>query len=995
MFISYFETVKDQVPKKKISVEDVYRLITADPGVKKATDRICTDHKEGIFEGFETIDKGQYQQDKTRKLSAILPAGQVDTRQSELSKIDFKPSGLICLDIDENTPDKLRQFYKSIPTASAGACTSIVLSALSVSGRLNGSFMILVRVQLPKRFNDIPKKLINKLNLKKTDPFAVTLDKLNKAYHQAFSHVLHKDGINAGKAGKSIKNVRYLAHDPNAYFNNDAKELSFKWLLLVLGRMTEADQDVERFTGEALDITETDAIRFAERFAEKKGYQFVKGQRHDYLARFAIAANLLGLSKSEAEKYAENMIGGKITTNCISGPYSRYKDSAGIWAYKLEENKHRTIVEGQAGQKLSDLIKPDQIFDKWIISPTGSGKTFLVDQVEGRKVIVCPTLALVDDVCSQYNAVPFVGSKKKDFQAIKQADFIATTYASFRKLSAYLWEFKDDIRIFIDEGHNMTASASPGFQLKQLHEVLTNAKQFKSVTLLTGTWLYNHDPYLKELDRIIVKIPRPDKKLFLVDCKGSKHKKTGETKVLKTASEAIRRSISNGRFPLVLFDNTSEDGRLGTLKMLLNDVPGLRYFSSHTKQDEDFKSITEEGTIKDDVKGIVTTSVLKEGNNILNEKDFDIIIIGSYHSAQIEQFSNRPRQAKSINIYILRSDSRTTSDRSFSAQSFAAYIEKRAQTACDELNTPDYDLDDSEMYAKELSVRQSVVSNPIRYDDDQAAYVIDYLHLSFITFAQQQKAEYRNDQLMIKNLAQYGIVFDSVLASDAIITTAEKDQAAALRKKAKEAEENEYNATLDLISKQADPAGYASQQINHKSDDLTKVQKIAFERFCRLYDLIPAAAGIIDQMRSIGPKKAKFVLFYKRLKLYLIRQDKSYMASNRNLAIILKAVDEKLPAGALLTSEEINERIRQLLKLDKGFDLSYLDADVRHTKHFQIAKLFVDLKRKDQRNSEGKKVVKYQICTLIFDGIINNTLQNKGTNNRIRPVEEGAEVLIK
>lgn len=993
MFISKFQTVKDQIPDQNITVEDVYHLITADPGVKKATDRICTDHKEGILEGWKTIDKGQYQIDKTRRLSAILPAGQVNTRNGSLSEIDFIPSGLICLDIDENTPDELRQFYNVIPTATAGACTSIVLSALSVSGRLNGSFMIFVRVQIPKRFKDIPQKLINKLNLKKNDPFTVTLDKLNKAYHQAFSYVLHKEGITAGKAGKNIKNVRYLAHDPNAFFNHDAQELSFDWLGLVLDKMSAADQDVERFASEALDINETDAIRFAERFAEKKGYQFVKGQRHDYLARLAIALNLLGVPQAEAEQCAEQKLNKKLNTNCISGPYSRYKKSFGLWAYKLEENKRRTIIEGRAGQKLSDLLKADQIFDKWIISPTGSGKTYLVDQVEGRKVIVCPTISLVDDVCSQYNAIPFTGSKK-DFKAIKQADCIATTYASFRKLSAYLWEFKEDIRIFIDEGHNMTASASPGFQLKQLHEVLTNAKQFKSVTLLTGTWLYNHDPYLKELDRIIVKIPRPDKKLFLVDCKGSTQKKAGETKVLKTASEAIRRSISDGRFPLVLFDNTSEDGRLGTLKMLLSDLPGLRYFSSHTKQDDDFKSITEEGRIKDDVKGIITTSVLKEGNNILNEYDFDIIIIGSYHSAQIEQFSNRPRRAKSVNIHILRSDSRATSDRSFSAQSFASFLEKRAQAVCDELNTSDFNLNDSEKYAQELSARQAVVSNPIRYDDDQGAYVIDYLHLSFITFAQQQKAEYRNDQLMIKNLAQYGIVFDSVLASDAIITTAEKDKAAAIREKAKEAEENEYNQTLDLLSEMTDPAGYAAQQINHKSDDLSKVQKNVFQRFCRLYDLVPAAAEIIDQMRSIGPKNAKFVLFYKRLKLYLIRQDQSYMASNRKLAIILKAVDHYLPAGALLTSEEINDRIRQLLSLDKGFDMSYLDADVRRTKHFKIAKLFVDLQRKDQLNSEGDKVIKYQIHTLIFDKIINNTLQNKGINHRIRPTKEGAAALV-
>ena len=665
--LSYFKSLRDTEPAKALSLREVAETVRSCPQLRKDTDYICTQYRAGILGQFAGKEKQPYQDDKRRLLPAIAPAGEINSRAKDAT-LSIKPSGLLCLDIDENKPAELRSFYKDV---QAGKLDFAALAFLSPSGALNGSFALFLQIELPKAFAGIPAKLRKRLQLDKREPWTVTLDKLNKAYHQAFTFVLKRDKkINVGKAaGQNLKSARYLAFDPQAYLNEAAKVYTLQTLAAALEQADNQQKEIG-FTLDALDIDADTWTSFAEQFAEQKGYTLTNGQKHNYLNSFAIAANLLGVHRDQVQQYAASK-GIKVGSNCISSPYKAYKESFALWSYRLEQNKLTNLVKGSEGQKLTDLLQPEQIFNKWLIAPTGSGKTFFVAQIPDRKVIICPTLALVENVCKEYGAEPFTG-KSKDLEAIKTAPFIATTYASFRKLSAYLWEQREAIRVFIDEAHNTTAATSPGYQLKQIREVLNAAQSFKSITLLTGTYAYNHCPQLRNLERATVEIPRPKKQLIYTDAADT----------IKAAALAIKASISAGRFPLVLFDNANEKGRLGTLQSLLKDVHGLKYFSSHTKQDEEFKQLVSDGYISSDVCGIVTTSVLKEGNNIYNESSFDIIILGSYHSLEIEQFSNRPRRAKDIKINKIRSDKRQTSPNGFSPERFAEYLEKKALEAC-------------------------------------------------------------------------------------------------------------------------------------------------------------------------------------------------------------------------------------------------------------------------------------------------------------------------
>jgi hypothetical protein len=964
--ISLFKRVKERTPEGERTLAEIIDLIRTDQTLIDTTNAICEKHREGILEGFKTVDKGEYQKDKADQLPAICPAGLIYSRAGEIDQLEIDPAGILCLDIDENTPEDLRAFWNKVPSMQYAAA-----AARSVSGSLNGSFALFLNIEFPTRREDIPPQLIDQQEINTSDSWSKILNKINEAYHEAFTAMLKDQaGIIAGKAGQNLKNLRYLAADPEAYHNPNAKTYSLENLTDYLDLIRNREDKLRSWTGEALNIETTDWIEFGEAFAAAKGYQLQDGQKHEFLTRFSIACNLLGVDIAQVYGYATAK-GINVRTNCISYPYRTYKENLGRWKYKLQKKADRQVIEGKKGQKLADLIDAQDIIEKKVIAPTGSGKTYLIHTLPGKKVIVCPTLGLVDNVCADYNAAPFTGSTR-DKESIKQADFIAVTYASFRKLTAYLAETKDQYHCIVDESQAFSVSASPAFQLKQLHEVLQEAQGYKDLTLLTGTDVYNHDPRLRNIPRISFYIPQSEKALQLVDA----------IDVLKETAEQIKNSIAAGRFPLVLFNNTSDDGKLGTLKSLLADQAGIKYLNSHTKQDPDWKKITSEGIIDPEIKGIVTTSVLKEGNNILNKYHFDIIVVGHFHSTEIVQFSSRPRKPKSVSVSIIRSENRTRSERIFCPEQFAYQLEDDAQSVCNDLNTKAACANsDTSLTYLEVKARQAIKQNPIRYDEEQNLFLIDYLHLSNITFTQERIAENRNDQLLIRNLNKYGIVYRDQVASCAEQTTEEKANAAKIREQKKEKELQEYNATLDQLSHRSDAYEFASDQITGNKD-LTKIQKAVYSRYKKLYELTLNHAGTINRLKDIGPKKAKFIQLIERLRIALLRSNKAYLADGNKFAMILQAVENEFKEGDLLTSDQIKDKLTRILTLDRSLDI---EQDQRSDKALKILRLFFEVDRKDQRDQAGKKVNKYRICPLTFEDILNN-------NSKIR-VQTGPETV--
>lgn len=629
-------------------------------------------------------------------------------------------------------------------------------------------------------------------------------------------------------------------------------------------------------------------------------------------------------------------------------------------------------IEAKDHKYLNDILIENGLKNirySWIISPTGSGKTNFVSKLKARKIIAVPTTALVNMIHKKYEAVRFDG-KNKNYQLIENANFIVTTYASFGKLSEYLEE-KGLIKkfvVFVDEAHNFTTSTSKSFQLKQLTDVLHHLPKYKYFNLLTGTYLPNFATELSTLPIIQIKIPKPTKNLYFIEA----------TDTTKGVEVAIRKSLSRGNFPLVLFNNTSESGRLGTLKALLNDLEGIEYFDSSKKESTFFKELTEHTRINTSINAIVTTTVLKEGNDILNKYNFDIIICGNFHAADIIQFSNRPREAKAVNIHIIRNKDRKRSDGFFSPYKCKKALMERCMARINELTTPTSNLDLVDEILMENDIKNSIQSLPIIYKDD--GYQIDYLQLNNYVFEIEKTAQNRNDKIMVEALEKDGIIFQMTAFSTSEQTKTDKAKTALFRKEKRKATEAEYLEEVNIIDTYNHELLHFEKQFIKRKNTLSKPKRKAAERFLILSNIGFTPREAVAALKEIGLSKSKFQLFINRWKVWQLRNNDKYMAENTAFGILIKAIvnefKQEVEGSVAVDIGTLKTKLKAVLSLDKSFDLNLLDIDNRNDKTLKILRYFFNVEGK-QVKTHGKKRFLYSIGTLTFN--CNNSYIGKVT----------------
>ena len=252
-----------------------------------------------------------------------------------------------------------------------------------------------------------------------------------------------------------------------------------------------------------------------------------------------------------------------------------------------------------------------------------------------------------------------------------------------------------------------------------------------------------------------------------------------------------------------------------------------------------------------------------------------------------------------------------------------------------------------------------------------------------MVFEEQKRAENRNQALQLRALEKYGIIYEGTVDTKAEQTPDEKQATSEVRAAAKAAELEQWNDVLNDLATKEDPLEYATEQINQNSQNLGKTEKAVLSRFKALRAVVPNEAGIIEQLKDIGPKKAKFVLLLKRLKVATVHRDKNYLATNRKFAIVLKAINKAFDGCDLLSSQEIADKLRRCLALDKSFNLDYLEQEQRTDRYLNIARIFFELERKDSRDEAGQKVNSYKICPLTFDKVFNNPTKVRVQNSSL------------
>lgn len=961
--------------QKYLDVFELYKMI-GNGTFKNETLFIQNKHEKGILENFKTIDKKVYQDDKGKLFpyTTFSISNRFDKQAAVCERIN--------LDIDNNTKQELNTFLETIKTQKI---PYIEAAFLSVGGKFNGSFSCNVKREMPIQTFDrkgkvtgdnIPKELKKALAIKSDEDWRTTQDKIHKAYHSLLSYFFKKDlGINVGTS-KDLNRVRYLNHDPDIYINPDAKELRLfdllnKEFLDYLEKLKNKNKDIAAFERLTVNIKETEWTKFCTAYSNIKGYTLETG-KHLFLTHFSIAANLLGIHQNDVSTYVSETLGIDVRSNCITLPYSKYQESFGTWKYKLEAQKLKSLIteiKGKEGDKLTDLILPKyDIRGAYLVAPTGSGKTFLINELEGKKIIACPAKFLVGNVVGTYGAARY-DSEQKD--KLKGRNFIATTYDSTLKVSEIINPSEYDL--WIDEGHNLVTASAKHFRYAALKRLLDIASKFKSVTIMTGTRLYSKHPFINAMPIINVSIPRPNKGLEIVEAKDN----------IKAAADKFKRSIQSGNFPIILFNNIKEYGGLGDLKVLINDKYVL-YFNSKQKASKYFNEVIKTGNIPEHIKGMVVTTVLKEGNNILNEYDFDIIILGNFHSSEIEQMSNRPRNPKSVTISLIKKEDRLKVERDFNPQQYGWGLEQRCKKRIHEAEAVDVKTD-LDYYLQELEVKQLIQCLPIVYNES-GKLEIDYLLFDNHVFEVQKMSENRNDKLMIENLAKYGIeiLSDKNEVHETERTAEEKKYSREYLKKQKEVKLKEFAKELTELKLQNDPVDYCNNALNHHSKNLSSVQKIIVSRYIELEQYITHKEHICNLMDELKLSHAKYKKTMAKLKIQSLWHNESYMESNRQFAMTMRQIYSTFIEGEHLTIDDIKENIFRIFEMDKSFDFSYYSDKAKNTKALNLLRLFFDVARKRITTEDDSKAWVYIVRATELDSFYNNKLQIYGPTAQLQ-----------
>lgn len=627
-------------------------------------------------------------------------------------------------------------------------------------------------------------------------------------------------------------------------------------------------------------------------------------------------------------------------------------------------------------RRLSKLLKKHRVTleNKRLIAPTGSGKNFTTATTQGKKILACPQTALVRNVGKEYAAAKFYG-KEKEYDKLPQSDMIVSTYDSLPNIpqTIHLTQTQTaplpraDRHLFIDESHNFTTATSKGFRLKAMQNVFNLIPEFGTVTLMTGTPVYDGSGKFDHLDRVIVQIPKSPKTFgYLLS-----------DDTLNAAAVLALEAKEKGKFPIIIMDEKSEERRLGTLKSSLND-DSFKALNSDTKDLREFNDLLENGEIPPHIKGLISTTVLKEGNNIYNKADFEFIFIGNFHPADIEQISNRPRKAKSVNITLVKSDSRETSERKFNPDSFGQNLRDDCNKVIRELDTP-AESDERALLMEMKSVFY-IQRFPIRCENGR--YEIDEFNLNNYVFRAETTAINRNDSLMVKALSKYGINYVGTKSytgerSEGATQRAQKSRAAAKAKKL-----DNYKGEVERLKGMTNIAEYCSEGL--KYGKLPPMRRKVYQRVEKLGQHIEDTPTILKHLTAKdkdGNDKilsdGKFKELIAKITIYRLQTNKIYMDENRKFAILIRAFQNSFNIGEVISSTEIKQKVKDCLSLVGWFDLAPFDEASRNDKALKVARMFFNLDKMNVRT--GENVGKfYKICSLTFDNIINNKQRKLG-----------------
>ena len=247
---------------------------------------------------------------------------------------------------------------------------------------------------------------------------------------------------------------------------------------------------------------------------------------------------------------------------------------------------------------------------------------------------------------------------------------------------------------------------------------------------------------------------------------------------------------------------------MAKLQARLKGIEGARveYFNSENKDGEAFAALCKNGMFPEGINVIVTTSVLREGNNINDVSGFAFIFLGMFHAVEVEQLTARARRATSVKTVIIKgveNVEKAAASENFNKNKVRYMTEKEVKKRVEQLNAAGAAAGWSDFIRGVLTsgVRaydQASEGRALPIIESTGVFEMDALLLANFVFEAEKSAQYNSDKLQETALRQYGFCPLRGMVVEVPSTVApEVERAAVEAYKAKQ--QQEYDETLNRL----------------------------------------------------------------------------------------------------------------------------------------------------------------------------------------------------
>ena len=314
--------------------------------------------------------------------------------------------------------------------------------------------------------------------------------------------------------------------------------------------------------------------------------------------------------------------------------------------FLLKYTKHFTYKNYMSEHKDEILRMYEWMADKLlVVAPTGAGKTkaFLETALENNiKVIYAvPYTSQVEQLSKKYNIIGVKAGVEVDYN--KLTNVIVCTYDQISNIVTHI--HTEEWSLVIDEVHNLIQSTD----FRPVVRYILNYAPMKNIIGITATPETAVDT---DIWKLVYKFEPENKK----DLFNNVNVVKVEKELLNTFVKEYKNiGYEKGKIDVVFINDTRQINKLEEVFKLQGLRVGTIY--SYIKNtSESYKTIIEKEQLPD-VDILLSTSVIADGVNIINENIGNVYLLGEYNGIVIRQFIARFRNGfNNLYHFIVKND---------------------------------------------------------------------------------------------------------------------------------------------------------------------------------------------------------------------------------------------------------------------------------------------------------------------------------------------------